>query len=205
MRVVRGLEGPWRSSWGICPAECWGFLQVLFCWIVFPLTAHLEKNKLLFTNTRPSSCRAETYPFTPQYLASSQLHICFLPPGLSHLRQEALTAYFPSCQLQIGSGTLIPVLCCYRDLRAGSQAIARAQPWLGAPLHEHGQVPSSAHGAVLERAIRHGAMGCIRAGETAFLGVWLPHGFFSPFSGGHRLYPFAYLPLICQMGWWSIL
>lgn len=167
---------------------------------VSPYSTLGKKKNFLFTNTRPSSCRAETYPFTPQYLASSQLHICFLPPGLSHLRQEALTAYFPSCQLQIGSGTLIPVLCCYRDLRAGSQTIARAQPWLRAPLHEHGQVPSSAHGAVLERAIRHGAMGCIRAGETAFLGVWLPHGFFSPFSGGHRLYPFAYLPLICQMG-----
>lgn len=39
------------------------------------------------------------------------------------------------------------------------------------------------------------------AGETGFLGVWLARGFFFPlFSGGHRLYPFAYLPLICQMG-----
>lgn len=76
--------------------------------------------------------------------------------------------------------------------------MARAQPWLGAPLHEHGQVPSSAHGAVLERAIRHGAASELE--KLHFWGFGCLMVFFSPFSGGHRLYPFAYLPLICQMG-----
>lgn len=154
----------------------------------------LGKKNLLFTNTRPSSCRAETYPFTPQYLASSQLHICFLPPGLSHLRQEALTAYFPSCQLQIGSGTLIPVLCCYRDLRAGSQTIARAQPWLGAPLHEHGQVPSSAHGVCLKGQLDMEPWAASELEKLHFWGFGCLMDFFLPFLEATGFIPLLISP-----------
>lgn len=98
MRVVKGLEGPWGSSWGQLALACsvLRFPAGSFLLGCVSSCSTLEKQQLLFTNTRPSSCRAETYQFTPKYLASSQLHICFLPPGLSHLRQEALTAYFPS-------------------------------------------------------------------------------------------------------------
>jgi len=85
------------------------------------------------------NCRDEAYRLKEKYLTSSQLYICFLPSGLSHLRHEALAAYFLSVSARnrlscSNSSAPDGAACCYSDPSSPaqqSQASPRSQAVAG--------------------------------------------------------------------------
>lgn len=186
-RVVEGLEEQLRAL-GLClqslEVSC-RFFSAGLCL----LFQHTWEKTLFLPTLVPGAAELGRTSSRQniQRLLSSTCAFCLL---VLHIRGKKLSLrIFPVCQLEIGSAALI--LCCYRDLPACS----RQMHWgslAGGSLLQHGQPGWEGQLATEPRG-----WSCRNCISGPLAGSW---GFSPLFSGAHKLYPFASLPLLCQMG-----